>query len=182
MLYRAQLRDTAAAQLVAANTLAGANVFVPRDWPTNPGTYPAILVQAYREREDSRGHSQVPQFIAVARLSVVGRLQAGTAALAESQLDQFCEQIRLAVLTCQAILQNVSRIAYVETDMGVSAEGRQHIGEVQIDFGLEYSVDIDPIGQSPVGPSAAVSFQTVTTAIKEPAGTTQPSQTFSLPQ
>ncbi len=182
MLYRAQLRDTAAAQLVAANTLAGANVFVPRDWPTNAGIYPAILVQAYRERKDARGHSQVPQFIATARLSIVGRLQAVTAESAEEQLDEFCEQIELAVLTCQAILQNVSRITYVETDMGVSAEGRQHIGEVQIDFGLEYSVDIDPIGQSPVAPSAAVPFQTITTAITEPAGTVQPSQTFTLPQ
>ena len=182
MLFRAQLRDTAAAQLVAANTLAGANVFVPRDWPTNTGTYPAILVQAYRERKDSRGHSQVPQFIATARLSVVGRLQAATASDAEAALDEFCSQIELAILTCQAILQNVSRIAYVETDMGVSSEGRQHIGEVQLDFGLEYSVDIDPIGQSPVSPSAAVPFQTATVSIQEPAGTTQPGLTITLPQ
>lgn len=182
MLYRAQLRDTAAAQLVAANTLAGASVFVPRDWPTNTGTYPAILVQAYRERKDARGHSQVPQFIATARLSIVGRIQGATAESVESQLDDFCEEIELAILTCQAILQNVSRIAYVETDMGVSSEGRQHIGEVQLDFGLEYSVDIDPIEDSSVSPSAAVPFQTASVSIVEPAGTTQPGFITSLPQ
>jgi hypothetical protein len=49
MLARAMLRNLIVDALKNAPTLAGQNVFVPRDWPTFAGNCPCILVQSYHK-------------------------------------------------------------------------------------------------------------------------------------
>lgn len=188
MNYRNQLRDLAVQGLIAAQTLAGSNVFAPRDWPTNGSIYPSILVQAYRERKESRAKgSQLPQFIATVILSIEGRLQVmGTeaaAGTAQSQLDTLIWQIESAVLCNQSILQSINRVSFVDMDSGVTASGREHIAQVQLNFGLELPVDIDPVVDRPAAwPPLYAPLTNVQLTYEQPAHTTEPGLNITLPQ
>ena len=118
-----------------------------------------------------------PQFFATARLSIIGRVQGTDPTAVEEQLELLCEQIESAILTNQALLQSVNQFSFVDTDMGVTADGRQHIGEVQMDFGMEYNDDFDPFVQAPAAlPPIAVPLMEVgahvdLTNVFDPEGT-----------
>lgn len=189
MLTRKQIVEYSTQAIVGSNTMAGARVWAPRDWSTNAADYPGVLIQSYRTRKESRAKgSQLPQFIATAVLTTIGRVQIagtdeGAAAEAREQLELFEWQLEQAVLTCQPLLQNIRRVSWVDSDLSVTAAGRYHIGEVQINFGFEFEVDIDPLAQRPA------SLPPLTTPLKEvnvtwtvPAGTPQPGLVIDLPQ
>ena len=189
MDYRAQLRQYVVDALTTANTLAGANVFTPRTWATNDSVYPSLLVQTPRERKESRAKgNQLPQFNATLMVSVGGRLRSlgadSTAAAAvEEQLDQFASQIECAVLCYQPILQSIKQVAFVDMEMDVSSSGREHIGQVQFNFGFEFQVDFDPVVDAPAAwPPLTSPLTTVDVTYDQPNGTTEPGLTILLPQ
>lgn len=188
MLYRSQLRSYATAALVGSNTMAGQNVFASRDWPTTDASQPGIILQCYRERKESRARgSQLPQFIATAVLALKARVQstgaeAGGLAIQE-QLEQFEWQIESAILTCQPLLKAIRRFAWVDTDQSFSKTGIYHLGELDISFGLEFEVDIDPIRDRPTAlPSLTAPFKQVDVTFTVPTGTPQPGLVIDLPQ
>jgi hypothetical protein len=188
MPYRTQLRQFAVAALQGSATLAGSRVYAPTDWPTVDPEYPAILVECYREKKESRAKgSQLPQFIATAVLAVTGRVSApGGAAGAiaiQTLLDEFEDQIQFAVLTCQPMLQAIQRVSWVDTDQEISAKGQYHMGELKMHFGLEFPVDIDPYSQRPAAlPPLGVPLEQVEVTFTVPAGTPQPGLVIDLPQ
>jgi hypothetical protein len=189
MLTRSQIVQYATAALTAANTMAGTRIWAPRDWSTNAADYPGILVQCFRTRKESRAKgSQLPQFLATPILTVIGRLQVAgadetAAATATDQLEAFEWQIEQAILTNQSLLQNIRRFSFVDSDGGVTANGRYHIGEIQINFGLEFEVDIDPFTQAPASvPPIAVPLEEVKVTYEMPDGTTEPGVDITLPQ
>src|SRR5260364_362312 len=141
MLMRAHFREQAVATLKAAHTTAGQNVFSPRDWPTWRGEYPLILVHTPRERKASitRG---IPQFNTTLWLAVSARVETLGA------------QIEAALLTDFNLISQLQHIAFVDTRIEVNAQSKGHLGEVQIDFGLEFYEVFDPVTQSPVQPIA----------------------------
>lgn len=182
------LRGYAVAALQGSATLAGQNVFASADWPTVDPDYPAVLVQCYREKKESRAKgSQLPQFIATAVLAVTGRVKATGGAAGGSNvqalLDEFEDQILYAVTTCQPLLQAIQRVAWVDTDQEISAKGQYHAGEVRMNFGLEFPVDIDPIADRPAAlPSITSPLEQVDLTWSVPAGTPQPGLVIDLPQ
>lgn len=188
MLYRSQLRTYATAALVGSNTMAGSNVFASRDWPTTDATQPAIILQCYRERKESRAKgSQLPQFIATAVLALKARVQVAGAESGglsiQELLEQFEWQIEAAILTCQPLLTAIRRFAWVDTDQQITANGRYHVGELDISFGLEFEVDIDPYLQRPTAlPALGVPLEQVNVTFTVPAGTPQPGLIIDLPQ
>ncbi len=188
MLFRSQLRTYAATALVDSQTMAGTNVFESLDWPTTDASYPAILLECYRERKESRAKgSQLPQFIATAVLALKARVQAPGGAAGglsiQELLEQFEWQIEAAILTCQPLLTNIRRFAWVDTDQQISAKGTMHIGELAISFGLEFEVDIDPYLQRPTAlPALGVPLEQVNLTFDVPAGTPQPGLIIDLPQ
>jgi hypothetical protein len=188
MPYRSTLRDYAVTALQGSATLAGQNVLPSADWPTTDADYPAILVQCYREKKESRAKgSQIPQFIATAVLEVVGRVNATGGATGgpsvQTLLDTLEDQILFAVSTCQPLLQAIQRIAWVDTDQEISAKGQYHAGEVRMSFGLEFPVDIDPYKQRPASlPPIATPIKELELKFTVPAGTPQPGLDIDLPQ
>jgi hypothetical protein len=143
MLYRANLRKIAVAALKSAGTMARQSVFSPQDWPTFSGNYPAILVQTPRERKESIGRG-MPQFTVTTTMSVIGRLDGTDAEYVETQLELLCEQIEQAILTNYDLVRLTQQFSAVDTRMEVSCEGEKHIGEVQIDFSLEFYQAFEP--------------------------------------
>lgn len=188
MPYRATLRGFAVAALQGSATLAGQNVFPSADWPTVDPDYPAILVQCYREKKESRAKgSQIPQFIATAVLAVTARVKATGGAEAgpnvQTILDTFEDQIFYAITTCQPLLQAIQRVAWVDTDQEISAKGQYHAGEVRMNFGLEFPVDVDPLGDRPAAlPPLTVPLKEVELTWTVPQGTPQPGLVIDLPQ
>lgn len=188
MPYRTQLRGYAVAAIQGSQTMAGPNVFAPTDWPTTDPDYPAILVECYRERKESRAKgSQLPQFIATAVLAITGRVQgAGGRSAAEgiqACLDQLEDEIFFAVTTCQPLLQAIQRVAWVDTEQEISSKGQYHGGEVRLHFGLEFPVDVDPYLQRPAAlPPLATPVKEVELTWQVPPGTPQPGLDIELPQ
>src|SRR5260363_49325 len=153
MLMRAHFREQAVATLKAAHTTAGQNVFSPRDWPTWCGEYPLILVHTPRERKASitRG---IPQFNTTLWLAVSARVETHSAEAAYADLETLGAQIEAALLTDFNLISQLQHIAFVDTRIEVNAQSKGHLGEVQIDFGLEFYEVFDPVTQSPVQPIA----------------------------
>ncbi|MGR2678724.1 hypothetical protein [Chromobacterium haemolyticum] len=138
MLYRTQLRNAVVAALQAANTLAGQKVYAPRDLPVTPPGMPLILVQTPMERKQGRGPVGAPQFLTTATVAVNARVSAASAGQVESLLDTLCDQIENAVLTNSAVLRMVQQVLAVETEIEVSAQQRDHLGEAWMRFDFEY--------------------------------------------
>jgi hypothetical protein len=149
MLYRANLRQIAVAALKSARTLAGQSVFSPRDWPDWSGNYPVIHVQTLRERKESVGR-QMPEFTTTVTMTVIGRLDGTDEGRVEEQLETLCEQIEQAILTNHDLVQLTQQFSSVDTRMEVTNEGEKHIGEVQMDFAMEFFEAFQPVFPDPI--------------------------------
>lgn len=143
--FRGQLRSLAQSALLAAGTLAGNNVFLPRDWPLNSTKMPAILLQTPTERKESRGKSGIPQFEAVTWLQVKCQLDGDDPGTVESNIETLADQVELALLgLAVGPPQIIDQIAAIETEMSLTAEGKRHIGEAILRFAVQYPEDYVP--------------------------------------
>lgn len=144
MLYRANLRRITVAALKSARTLAGQSVYSPRDWPDWSGNYPVIHVQTPRERKESVGR-QMPEFTTTVTMTVIGRVDGTDEGRVESDLETLCEQIEQAILTNYDLVRLTQQFTSVDTRMEVTNEGEKHIGEVQMDFSMEFFEAFQPV-------------------------------------
>ncbi|WP_434627643.1 hypothetical protein [Chromobacterium sp. CV08] len=168
MLYRTQLRNAVVAALQAANTLAGQKVYAPRDLPVTPPGMPLILVQTPLERKQGRGPLGAPQFLTTATVAINARVSGSSAGQVESLLDTICDQIESAVLTDYTVLRMVQQVLAVETEIEVTGQQREHLGEAWLRFDFEYpEVFEPPINQQLIDVHGAVSV-TVGTATAQP--------------
>ena len=143
--YRGQVRDAAVADLVAARTLAGPNVFTARDWPTSAQLLPALLVQVPIEQKVARSKGQ-RSYITTMHLIVLARVAGGSPGDIEDTLDALCEQVSLAVLLSPALQGMTSTIGTVHTELRVTAEAAAQFGEARVAFELEVPEDYVPTG------------------------------------
>ncbi|MDR3438954.1 hypothetical protein [Telmatospirillum sp.] len=124
-------------------TMAGDRVFVPGDYPTWDGEYPAILVQAPHERKDSQGNGGI-NFDVTATLRITGRVQAPAqagelgASVAEALATTLARQVEVAVINQYQVMLPLEEIPFVDTQIKTSAEGREHFAEVVIDIGMKF--------------------------------------------
>jgi hypothetical protein len=125
-------------------TAAQNKVFAPRDWPTAKDLYPCILVQSPKEVKDAVGQSGVPQFNVssviriVARVASVASTGDAGAMLCLTALGVIQRQIEIAVINYTPLMLCLKRIGKVEVVNGVKADGEGHLGEVVLDFTLEF--------------------------------------------
>ncbi|HEX3809605.1 MAG TPA: hypothetical protein VHW02_07860 [Rhizomicrobium sp.] len=139
-------------------TGAGANVFVPRTWPTAQDLMPIILVQSPHEEKHSEGRS-APFYTVTTTVRVIARVTAltdngerGTIA-AQGALAKMQRQIEVAVINNAALYQVIQQISAIRAGTKVSSDGEQPIGELTMDFDLEFvqtaadfaQPDTDPI-------------------------------------
>ncbi len=155
MQYRVRVRDAIVAALKAAGTLAGESVFSPRDLETQDAALPVILVHMPLERKAFLGKGGVPRFQTTATIAVVGRLEGSDPMAVEAQAELLCDQIAEAVLTGPVVLL-VESFASVETQLVVSSEGEQHVGEAQLAFAIEFFEVFPPAGGAPLQIQATV--------------------------
>lgn len=135
-ISRKDLAQLAMATIVAANTLAGKRVYEPRDWPTRPELFPMLLIQAPTDRKVSLGRG-IPQFNTTITLTVVGRAVGLSPEEVSKSLDLLSTQIEDALLCTTAFVENIQQFASVTTTSVVSAEAKQHIGEIGMQFEIE---------------------------------------------
>ena len=136
-ISRRQLEDRVRDVLKAADTLAGDSVFEPRDWPTDPKLFPIVLVQAPRERKEILYPGQ-PAFNTTITMVVVGRVWGATVEEANSRVNILAIQIEDALLISPLIAEAVQQFISIETQIAVSSQGGEQIGEVGLSF--EFSV------------------------------------------
>lgn len=164
---------------LAYPTAAGAQVYMPRDWPLAPNGLPTILIYWPEEEKDSLGPN-APAFDVlvtirlVARvLSLPGKGDAGaTAALAA--LGVIKRQIEVAVINNYALYRLISEIQKIHTRAEVKDNGEQHVGELTMDMVLKYAQgtgDFAPILTSPVG---EIAIYADLLDVADPSGTYSP--------
>ncbi len=138
--------DLVALMVVAltGSTAAANNVFAPRDWPAQLGVMPILKVQSPTERKESLGRSGAQQFNVIATVRVIGNVTAlassgdAGAAAAMAALRVLQRQIEVAIINSYDLTLRIQQIAFVEIQNRITSEGKQHVGELIMDFGLEF--------------------------------------------
>ncbi|MES2034992.1 MAG: phage tail protein [Pseudomonadota bacterium] len=148
-----------AAVSAADATAVGGNWFAPRDWPTAPQEMPIGMVQSPAEHKQSLGRSGAQQFTVTATIRLVVRAwskatagDAGAAAVLGA-LGVIQRQVEIAVINSFSLTQVIQQISAIRVQNGVSADADRHMGELVIDFDLEFyqgPEDFAPIVGSPL--------------------------------
>lgn len=165
MTTTAQIRELVVQQLTVQSspgqypTSAGARVYSPRTWATFKGQYPAIFVTTPSEDRESLGRHSAQQFTTTATVKIAARLSVPAvasdlgAAQAQVALETLKTQIEQALINNPAITQLIQQIAFLRSEIEVSAEGEQPMAELAMQFGYEfyegpedfYPIDGDPL-------------------------------------
>jgi hypothetical protein len=130
------LKDRAIATLIEANTDAFDRVSGPKDWPTRPELFPAMVVSVPRERKVSLGRG-VPQFNTTITLVVIARDVDVTEEPVARRLLILKEQIENALICTTSFILPIQQFSMIDTQSVVTAEGKQHIGEIGMTFEIE---------------------------------------------
>lgn len=143
------IRDALAAAvqalLIAANTDAGSNVFLWRDWPLNTNKLPALVVRARRlERYDLTRGNSAPRYLLTVVLEVDGFTQAPATASEDTGLDAETEARTLEQQVdpvVQGIIigppQTFTRIAETSSEIDVTAAGSPHTATLEMRYAFE---------------------------------------------
>ncbi|MEX3691882.1 hypothetical protein AB3X91_09070 [Paraburkholderia sp. BR14263] len=175
---------------LTGTTDAGNNVFFARTWPTQPGSYPVLLVPPLDETGQSWGNSGAPAFNVTVTLRVFARFQengsepgstpdAGSAAAAIA-LERLRDQVKAAIINNPALMgfagpiQQFSAFRCHTTQI---AEGEEPLAQMAIEIDMETVQGPDDFYQ-PV----TVPLEGIDVTVRQPDGTTQPGLTINLPQ
>lgn len=169
------------AAVSATNAVAVGAWFAPRDWPTTPAEMPIGLIQSPSEHKQSLGRSGAQQFTVTATIRLVVRAwskaqtgDAGAAAVL-AVIGAIQRQIEIAVINSYDLTQVIQQISAIRVQNGVSADADRHVGELVMDFDLEFyqgPEDFHPIDGSAFD-EVAVYMDLVN--IYSPTGTFDPS-------
>jgi hypothetical protein len=187
MSSSAQVRALAVAALRAAIG-AGANVYFARTWPTQPDSYPILLVPPLDEHGESWGDVGAPAFNVTTTLRVLARVQepgdfesvdAGSEAVALS-LEVLRDQIKAAIINNPALRgmgAPVQEFTGFRCQTTLTAEGEQPLGQMMVEIDMVIVQGPDDFFQIPSTP-----FEGPNLTVQEPAGTVQPGFSITLPQ
>lgn len=160
-----------------APTIAGANVFEPRDWPTELGIMPILLVQSPREVKESLGRNGAPQFTVTTCVHLVGRVtapatsgDAGAAAVL-GVLGVFQRQIEVAVVNYTPLMVLLQQVARVEVNKKVTSDAEQHVGEVTVDLYLEFYQGPEAFCPTTTNPLTEIAIYSDLVNVFDPSGT-----------
>ncbi|MTK12702.1 MAG: ABC transporter permease [Clostridiaceae bacterium] len=157
-------------------TAAGSNVFVPGDFPTWEGEYPVLLVQAPHERKESQGNGGI-NYDVTSTIRITGRVsapaQAGDigALVAEDAAWALARQIEMAVINQYQVMLPLEEMPFIDTQIKVSAEGREHFAEIVMDIGMKFYQGWEAFAPQQAAPLEEVTVTTDLTNIFDPTGT-----------
>ncbi len=147
MITSDSLRDGAVTALVAANTLAGARVYSPQDWPTWTGIYPLVIIRTPRENAEAIApRTWPPTFNTVVTLAIECRLDADTEADADAGVRQLVGQIKDGVFRNGQYIyeQQIQAFRGWRERLEITAEGRKHVGQAIVEIDVEILQTFDP--------------------------------------
>lgn len=188
MTTSAELREIFVTALTGA-TDAGTTVFSPFDWPTEPNSYPFILVRAPKERKVSLGRN-APLFDVTTTIEIVARTKstamvgdAGSAA-ALAAAERLKAQIEVALINNPAVWahpdgsQRISQFASVDSELTTSSEGSMPMAELLMHIEVDFTQ-----GPEDFFPIPSIPLEGFDAGVQMPAGTTEPgfSITFTNP-
>ena len=135
MLLRSTFRQLAIDALLAANTLAGENVFLYA-WPTNTAKNPAIVVNWGRDVKISNSRT-TPNFTSTFTLRLDVRVEDTTMETASAKLDILLGQIEKAILANYALNQKLQQFSHFETINITDSDSEFFIAQAVCDIGME---------------------------------------------
>lgn len=176
MTQTANLRAAAVTALTGA-TDAGANVFSPLDRPTWAGDYPVIFLATPEEQKESLGRAGAPQFTVTATLQVIARVSMNQAqkdagaAQAMVELEKLQQQIEVALINNPALMSLLQQFAFVRVTKDVNGDGESNLGELKMDFGLEFYQGPEDFYPIPTNPLEEVTIDGDLANVFDPSGT-----------
>ncbi|QLU50417.1 ATP-binding protein [Citrobacter sp. RHBSTW-00696] len=162
-------------------TDAAARVFSPRDWPTSPVEYPALLIQTPFDHKKAMGRN-TPSFTTVTTVRITGRVQEydgetddDGAMRAEVALEDLREQVERAVINSYELTRKIQKYAEVRSTINVDADGEAHMGQLLFEIDIEHyqgPEDFYPIDPPPL--------EGIDITVEMPAGTFKPGIKINL--
>lgn len=125
-------------------TVAGQNIYSPRDWPSTRDLYPMIKVGSFDEDKESLGNN-APQFNTTTKIRLTCTLSAMPkpndqgAVDAQIALGIWQREIERAVINNPILWKaGLQEFVSVVSRSKVTQDGETHIGELTMDFGLKF--------------------------------------------
>lgn len=138
------LLDLSHAAVIAANTMAGDNIFRPGDWPTQPGQYPIGKMRLVKEDRISQGRSGPQSFTTTAHIqmslavSEPAQLDDAGATAAEAKLWAFKREVEIAIVNSMPLATAIQQISMMRSQLQFLGQGGEHLAGVQMDIAFEY--------------------------------------------
>ncbi len=162
--------------LLTGTTAAGTNVYLPGDWPSWDGRYPYIRVRPLREHKESQGNAGI-NFEVVATIRITARVSAPAQAAdagadnAETALWVLGRQIETTVINAQSLKVLISEFPFVDTEVEVNADGREHYAELVMDIGLAFYQGAEAFAPQTTVPLTEMTVDTDLVDVFDPSGT-----------
>lgn len=131
--------------LINANTAAGARVFGWADYPTRPELFPLVLVSVPREHKASIFPGTL-QFNTTFTVVVIARLTGALPTEVGIGMENLGEQITDALCIDPVLGPYVQQYNSIESLTVLSADGKQHIGELSMTFEVILYQQYGPLG------------------------------------
>lgn len=176
MTQAADLR-AAAVTALTGTTNAGANVFSPLDRPTWAGDYPVIFLTTPEEQKESLGRQGAPQFTVTATLQVIARISKNQAqkdagaAQAMVDLETLQRQIEVALINNPTLMSLLQQFAWVRTVKDVNGDSESNLGELKMEFGLEFYQGPEDFYPIPTNPLEEITIDGDLANVFDPSGT-----------
>lgn len=184
MTSSAVIRQLAVAALTGT-TAAGANVFFARTWPTQPDSYPILLIPPLDENGESWGPNGAPSFNVTTTLRVIARVQepaeladAGASTVA-MELETLRDQIKAAVInnpTLMGLGAPIQQFVHFRCMPHTTANGEQPIGEMVVEIDMVFIQSYEDFYQITSTP-----LQGIDAGVQMPPGTTEPGFSINFP-
>lgn len=124
----------------------------PGDWETPPEGMPAILLRTTTDRKAGVMPGQA-EFTTSINVQLEARLEANSAEEAQDAIEDLIYRIECAILTNYDLIRMVQLVSSVDSTVEISANGRQHLAGVMMNFAFEVFEAFD-VQQSPIQPVA----------------------------
>lgn len=134
----------AALQVLTGATMAEDRVYVPRDWPTTPDKFPLLLLATPREKKVGL-FPGLHEYTVTITLAVIGRCQGPNAEVVSDNLDLLAAQVEEGLMVSPFSMA-IQKFTTIDTTSSITAEGRQHLGEIGMIFELEVYQAYGPSG------------------------------------
>jgi hypothetical protein len=137
MLFQMTLAQMVHDAIVAANTLAGANVNFPGVWPTQKQNFPAVIIDVPHDHKDSLLRGQ-PSFNTTSYIGIEAQIWSTTLLDCKNKTYQLWDQITQAVIGDNAIIKVTQQFPTIDTKAEWNSGTEFFIGHITMMVAMEF--------------------------------------------